>query len=67
MRLSRKEESGESKRKQRLLLKEGLKHLKPLKYKEFKCPICGGMASVSCFNSVVAAECHACGLRAWKG
>lgn len=50
-----------------LLLKVGLGYLKPLKYTEFKCPICGGIATVSRFNQVTTAECYACDTRAWKG
>lgn len=43
------------------LMTSAKKHLKPLKFEEFKCPLCKGVASVSCKFGVIRAECHACG------
>lgn len=45
------------------LMEEAKKHLAPLKFVEFKCPICGGIATVNKFMGVITAECHACSCR----
>lgn len=50
--------------KERILLKAAKKAVEPLKLKEFRCPMCGGVASVGWKCGVLRAECHACGLRA---
>ena len=42
------------------LLREGLKHKKNLVHSEFKCPICGGIATVATENFGTRVECHAC-------
>lgn len=39
----------------------------PLKWNEFKCPSCGGVATVGTMLNTTTAECHACGLRVRKG
>ena len=44
-------------------LREGLKYKRNLVHSEFRCPICGGIATVAAkFGTRV--ECHACG--AWE-
>lgn len=48
----------------KMLWREGLKHLTPLKHKEFICPVCGGIATANQSGEIVAVECHACGRRA---
>ena len=45
------------------LMKKAKRFLKPLVHTEFNCPVCGGIASVAYIESVLRAECHACGLR----
>lgn len=44
----------------RSLLREGLKHRKNLVHSEFRCPICGGIATVATGNFGTRVECHAC-------
>ena len=46
------------------LLREGLKHRKNLVHSEFRCPICGGIATVATENFGTRVECHACA--AWE-
>lgn len=48
--------------KQKALLRVGKEVVIPVRLKEFKCPVCGGVASVVCRDSVLRAECHACGI-----
>lgn len=48
----------------RSLLREGLKHRKNLVHSEFRCPICGGIATVATENFGTRVECHACA--AWE-
>lgn len=45
------------------LLKEGLKHKEPLKFNEFTCPLCGGIATTGTVSLKTRVECHACGTR----
>lgn len=54
------------KEKRKELFQESLKHVKKLKHEEFTCPICGGVASVIQSGDEIEAECHACGIKAWK-
>lgn len=49
------------------LWEEGIKYKEPLKYAEFKCPRCRGVATVGTFNGLTTVECHACGLKRTKG
>ncbi|MDO4486071.1 MAG: hypothetical protein Q4C46_05675 [Bacillota bacterium] len=48
------------------LLERAKREFEPLKFKEFKCPVCGGIATVSCIDGSFVTECHACGLRAGR-
>ena len=48
----------------KLLLREGLKHRKNLVHSEFRCPICGGIATVATENFGTRVECHTCA--AWE-
>lgn len=44
-----------------MLLKAGEENFKPLIHNEFKCPVCGGIASVSVVTRIMRSECHSCG------
>lgn len=50
--------------KTKKLLQEGLRRLIPLKYVEFACPVCGGIATVNRMGDIIIVECHACGRKA---
>ena len=38
----------------------GKKNFDALKHTEFKCPICGGIATVCLESGSIRSECHAC-------
>lgn len=59
--MSRKESDKEK------LWNAGIKASEPLKWKEFKCPCCGGVATIGTYMSLTTAECHACGLMMKRG
>lgn len=48
----------------KLLMGVGKKYIKPLKHAEFKCPICGGVATVCVQYDTLIVECHAENLKA---
>lgn len=48
----------------KLLMGVAKNYIEPLKHIEFKCPICGGVASVGIEYDTLIAECHAEGLKA---
>lgn len=48
----------------KLLMGVGKKHIEPLKHAEFKCPICGGIATVYVQYDTLIVECHAENLKA---
>lgn len=43
----------------KMLLGVGRKYVEPLKHVEFKCPYCGGIATVCIRYDKIIAECHA--------
>lgn len=53
----KKKENKEQVRK--MLLGVGRKYVEPLKHVEFKCPYCGGIATVHIRYDKIIAECHA--------
>lgn len=53
-------------RKKTELWAEAAKHKQPLKYAEFKCPACGGIATIATFQNLTVVECHACGAKIRK-
>lgn len=46
----------------KLLFNVAKNYIEPLKHSEFKCPICGGIATVCVEYDKLIAECHAEGL-----
>lgn len=40
------------------IMEAGKKHLQPLKHTEFKCPLCGSIATVCCEDNYIISECH---------
>ena len=53
---------GNKEQVRKMLLGVGRKYVEPLKHSEFKCPICGGVATVCVEYDKLIAECHAEGL-----
>lgn len=52
------------KAKEETLMRAAKEVFRPLKFTEFRCPHCGGVAAVHCLNEVLHAECYGCGV--WK-
>ena len=55
---------GNKEQVRKMLLGVGRKYIEPLKHAEFKCPICGGVATVYVQYDTLIVECHAENLKA---
>lgn len=49
--------------RRRSLMNVGRKHLNRLFHIEYKCPVCGGIATICYEDNYIVAECHACSTR----
>lgn len=52
--------------KKHMFLDEAERHAVLMQHTEFRCPVCGGIASAIVSEGEIKAECHACCIKGYR-